>query len=86
MNSHRSTYKNSIWQHGDMRAGRQRLFDKAGVRPFSQRNQYNRTLQGPTYNDRHDITGLKQISQVEIAATQLAKIRCQAPSQRQLSP
>ncbi|WP_235706284.1 hypothetical protein, partial [Acidiphilium iwatense] len=41
-----------------------RLFDKAGVRPFSQRNQYNRTLQGPTYNDRHDITGLKQISQV----------------------
>jgi hypothetical protein len=86
MNSHRPGDSNLIWQRGDMRPGRRRFCDKAGITRLSQRNQHHRTLRGPTYNDQQDAAGLKQTNQTQVAGTQLAKISSQSPSQRQLSP
>ena len=60
MNSHPFNQENLIWQLGNMRAARRRFFDKAGVTPFSQRNQRHRTHQMPPDNDRHTLTGINQ--------------------------
>jgi len=86
MNSHRPSVSNLIWQRGDLRSGRRRFCDKAGITRFSQRNQRHRTLRGPAYNDQQDTTGLKQTNQTQLAATQLAKISSQSTNQGQLSP
>ena len=86
MNSHRSTPKNSILQGGGIRAARRRLFDKASLTPFSQRNQRHRISKGPLYNDRQDTIDIQQTKRAQTAARQLAKISSQPPNHRQLSP
>jgi hypothetical protein len=60
MNFHRFTYKNSIWQLGDMRAGRRPFVAEPRLTLHLQGNQCHKTHQRQFRDDRCNGSGIKQ--------------------------